>query len=225
MLTHNHQPLYRFVLRDALLISWRNKFLWFLGFFVALLGNGGAYEIIIRSLDRALLQSLLGSENIPSIFGALSKLKDLVLRSASIRPLLEFILMITILVVLVILYFLFSSAAMAATILAVKKLLKKQSVTLLDSVRASLPHLVHVFSINVLVKILVSLIIAGSTLPLGLFLAKSKLIFGLFYIITFIVLISLGLAASFLAVYAACNSVFEKNHVIRALRGGLVIKS
>lgn len=42
--------LYRDILKKALKISWQNKWLWVLGFFAALAGNGGEYEIIARNL-------------------------------------------------------------------------------------------------------------------------------------------------------------------------------
>lgn len=214
---HHHQPLYRFVLRDALLITWRNKFLWFLGFFVALLGNGGAYEIIIKSVDRTVLKALLGSGEIPSIISALTKLKDLVLQSASVKPVLEFVLVIVFLIILAVLYFLFSSAAMTATILAVKKL-RHGRISLLEALRESLPHLPHVFGINVLTKILIALLVTMSALPLGWLFLKSQLAFGAIYVLVFVVLMALGLVVSFISIYAACNSVFGANHILNAFR-------
>lgn len=216
-MNHIHQPLYRFVLRDALRITWHNKFLWFLGFFVALLGNGGAYEIIIKSVDRTVLKALLGGGEIPSIISALTKLKNLVLQSASVKPILEFVLIIVLLIVLAALYFLFSSAAMTATILAVKKL-RHGKITMLESLRESLPHLPHVFGINVLTKMLVALLVAVSALPLGWLFLKSRLAFGAIYVLVFVVLMALGLIISFVSIYAACNSVFGANHILNAFR-------
>lgn len=214
---HVHKPLYRYILRDALLITWRNKFLWFLGFFVALLGNGGAYEIILKSVDRSVLKALLGGGEVPSIISALAKLKDLVLRSASVKPVLEFVLVIVLLIILAALYFLFSSAAMTATILAVKKL-RHGKIGLLEALRESLPHLPHVFGINVLTKILIALLVAMSAWPLGWLFLKSRLAFGAIYVLVFVVMMALGLVISFISIYAACNSVFGANHIFSAFR-------
>ena len=53
------KPLYRKVLKQALFITWRAKFLWIFGFFAALLGNGGAYEILFRSFSQAREKGIL----------------------------------------------------------------------------------------------------------------------------------------------------------------------
>ena len=42
--------LYRNIIKQAWNIAWRNKYLWFFGFFAAILGNGGEYEFFIRVL-------------------------------------------------------------------------------------------------------------------------------------------------------------------------------
>jgi hypothetical protein len=42
--------LYRSIFRQAWAITWQYKYLWFFGFFAALLGNGGEYEILSKGL-------------------------------------------------------------------------------------------------------------------------------------------------------------------------------
>lgn len=42
--------LYRGIIKQALDITWKSKYLWFFGLFAALLGNGGEYEILFRAL-------------------------------------------------------------------------------------------------------------------------------------------------------------------------------
>ncbi len=44
-------PFYRLILKRALRISWRNKWLWGLAFFAAFIGNGSVYEALIRSFN------------------------------------------------------------------------------------------------------------------------------------------------------------------------------
>lgn len=43
--------LYRGIIKQALDITWKSKYLWFFGLFAALLGNGGEYEILFRALS------------------------------------------------------------------------------------------------------------------------------------------------------------------------------
>ena len=40
---------YRNILKQAWKITWRNKYLWWLGIFAALLGNGGEFEILFNN--------------------------------------------------------------------------------------------------------------------------------------------------------------------------------
>lgn len=44
--------LYRPMLKIAWQVTWRNKFLWFFGLFAALIGNGGAFNLGIKNLNR-----------------------------------------------------------------------------------------------------------------------------------------------------------------------------
>lgn len=43
--------LYRTILKRALKLSWKNKWLWLFGFFAAILGQGGVYEYLFKSFD------------------------------------------------------------------------------------------------------------------------------------------------------------------------------
>jgi hypothetical protein len=50
---------YRPLLKQALQLSWRNKYLWFFGLFAALLGNGGEYNVLINNLNLVVDQGTL----------------------------------------------------------------------------------------------------------------------------------------------------------------------
>ena len=50
--------LYRPMLKSALSITWRFKYLWFFGLFAALLGNGGAFNFGISNLDKVESQGI-----------------------------------------------------------------------------------------------------------------------------------------------------------------------
>jgi hypothetical protein len=42
--------LYKNIIRQAVSIAWKSKYLWFFGFFAAILGNGGEYDFFVRLL-------------------------------------------------------------------------------------------------------------------------------------------------------------------------------
>lgn len=50
--------LYRSIFRQAWGITWQYKYLWFFGFFAALLGNGGEYEILSKALKGDMSQGI-----------------------------------------------------------------------------------------------------------------------------------------------------------------------
>lgn len=47
-------PIYRSILKQSFRFTTKHKRLWFIGFWVALLGNGGEYEIFVRNTQEAL---------------------------------------------------------------------------------------------------------------------------------------------------------------------------
>lgn len=50
--------MYRHILKQALKVVFKNKILWFLGFWVALMGNGGEYELFLGKLQQVSLTQL-----------------------------------------------------------------------------------------------------------------------------------------------------------------------
>lgn len=60
-------PTYRSILKKALLLTIKNKKLLVLGFFLALLGNGGEYDVFIRNIQ-AMREKSLGLQHVPKFF-------------------------------------------------------------------------------------------------------------------------------------------------------------
>ncbi|HBH45748.1 MAG: hypothetical protein A2445_01215 [Candidatus Jacksonbacteria bacterium RIFOXYC2_FULL_44_29] len=60
-------PTYRKILHHAWKITSRHKILWFLGFWVALLGNGGEYDLLINNL-RGVTPANLSWNSLPGFF-------------------------------------------------------------------------------------------------------------------------------------------------------------
>lgn len=68
--------LYRNIIKESWLTMIRSKYLWFFGLFAMLLGNGGEYEILFRSIDKEEKVSILAGfweqsweivRNLPSV--------------------------------------------------------------------------------------------------------------------------------------------------------------
>lgn len=85
-------PTYRSILKKSFRFTMRHKSLWFVGFWVAIFGNGGAYEIFIKNIRRAL-EGNISLFNTPSLFAQslmgdtiITRLQNLIL---SLNPLLN----------------------------------------------------------------------------------------------------------------------------------------
>ncbi|HEX9664754.1 MAG TPA: hypothetical protein VGA49_02925, partial [Patescibacteria group bacterium] len=63
---------YHQIFKKAWQIVWQNKFLWFFGFFAALIGNSGGYEMLLNNLTKVFSQEnvLLGVKNFFSLVGS-----------------------------------------------------------------------------------------------------------------------------------------------------------
>jgi hypothetical protein len=78
-------PTYRSILKKSFRFTLNHKSLWFVGFWLALFGNGGEYEIFIKNIRRALDGSI-SLFNAPSLFvqslmgsNFISRLQNLIL--------------------------------------------------------------------------------------------------------------------------------------------------
>ena len=69
-------PTYRAILKKALTITFSHKKLWLLGFWVALLGNGGEYEIFLKN-TRQMSATVFDASDIPAFFTAHELLKPI----------------------------------------------------------------------------------------------------------------------------------------------------
>src|SRR3989339_249086 len=61
-------PTYRFVLKKSLALTIKNKKLLYLGFFLALIGNGGEYDILIKNFFFVERGQSIGLSGIPDFF-------------------------------------------------------------------------------------------------------------------------------------------------------------
>lgn len=70
---------YRSLIESALQLTWKHKYIWILGFFAALLGNGGELNILINTIA-SYSPPLAGPDYLPAIFQ--SPLIPTIVRSA-----------------------------------------------------------------------------------------------------------------------------------------------
>lgn len=228
--------LYRNILKQAWNITWRHKYLWFFGLFVALLGNSGEYEIIARKL------SLNASGNFLN-FGGLAE-TGIFSGSALVNigqlfksePFTVIMILVVWLVILVLLGFLLwliivSQAALvnnSATIITNKR--KGQDIGIKDGVMAGTKYFWPVLGLNIVIKIIIYSAITLVSLPIIFTIARvgssaelaPALSTGtnLLFILLFIIFIPAAVALSFIIKYAICYVVIKGSRFIDSIRQG-----
>ncbi|NQU78122.1 hypothetical protein HQ544_05490 [Candidatus Falkowbacteria bacterium] len=215
--------LYRPILRRALSIVWRHKFLWFFGFFAALLGGSGEIDILFGGSA-----NINWGQNFTSVFGQIFKNKeageffsDLGIRLAQVPAtgILIFVLFILGLVVLIWLFIISQIALIDST----ARLGSGGETGSKIRQQAGKKYFWKIFGVNVINKLVIYGLLFLMSLPflLKLYEGKSGGIEILLAIISFIVLVPLAIIFSFVMRYASCFVILNQEKVFEAIRKGV----
>ncbi len=217
--------LYRDVIANALRMSWRHRFLWSLGVFVAFAGNSGEYQFFFNGID-----SLSGQ------FAALSSLHNLYLDGtllAAVQNLprfastvgivtLVFGTLIALAVFVGIIWLILTG--LGGLVWALDRLMgdKLQPTTFAQSFAVGRTHFVKLFWANFMLKVIVYGLIFLVTVPLGLaYVQTGRASFEVLYVVSaFIFLIPLAMLVSFIGKYVTMFIVLRNATWRSALRQG-----
>lgn len=220
---------YRSLLKQALSISWRNKYLWFFGLFAALLaGSGGSweYQIFHQNVNSNLIDN--SYNYLGGILAVGDFVKSFILGLANLFRY-DFLTAVSVLTLLLIIIFLFVSfiwlavSSQGALIDNVKKLFSKKKPTLL-SVRRGLEeghnHFWPVLGLNILIKVIVcaSFFIIG--LPLLFMVFGNNGLLNALYIILFVIFVPVGAGLTLLVKYSIAYNVLDKHSFVKSLAAG-----
>jgi len=208
--------LYRNILKQGLIITWQNKYLWFFGFFVALLGNGGIYEIIFKALRGETSQDLfVGLRNFVAILFSSDNLLANIVSLFKNDPANMIILLGTSLIMLIVFIFIIwmIMVSQAAIINNSANIINKnnKSLGVKDSITIGRNYFWPVLGLNAVVKIVIGLIF--------LLIGWSVIIndANLVYVILFIVLIPIAIIISFIIKYAIGYVVIKGKNFIDSI--------
>lgn len=208
---------YRPILREALSIAWKNKFLWFFGLFAALLGNGGELDIIFSINDtisgngNALLQL---REMFESGEGSWENVQTVFQQNMGVA-------VITALIVLILLVFIawLVLTSQGALIHAAAAISKKKSGNFEASARAGQKFLKPMFILNVIYKGVIYGLLVGFVVS-ALAVMRSDTLSALSVVIAFIILVPLNIIFGFVVRYAMCFIVLDGKRAGEGLREG-----
>lgn len=217
--------LYRHILKQSLISTWRHKSLWFFGLFASLLGITSNYEVIVQALDTVSGQNsfnllkinLLWQQGLIQAF-SWSNMSTL----AAQDTLNTFLAVLTIILVIVILaIFIWLAVTSAnALIFSAAKIQKGGRIQKGEAWQAGLKKFWPVLSIYILAKISILLLLFVISIPMFYYLQNASLLNIALYIILFTLLVIASLTISFLSIYAAAYAVIKKQSFGQAIISG-----
>ncbi|MFH0854220.1 MAG: hypothetical protein V1891_01880 [bacterium] len=211
--------IYRDVLKQAWDITSKNKILWFLGLFAALLGNGGEYQILINIADKIGN----GANNLSSkISFNFSFIFSNVYKFLTYNPL-EFALMLACVFAFLFLTGFFIWMVMVsqcALIDGVNKICGKKKIVFSEGMNIGMQKFVTILGINIMAKILIFSILFGAGIPLLFKTAEINGLVAIFsYLVFFVFLIPLAIIISFIAKYAIAFAVLKNKNFLYSIKG------
>ncbi len=217
---------YRSLLKQAWNISWKHKYLWFLGLFASLTAAGGSweYQLVSQNINQGVINGTYN--HLGNILALATLVKNFFIGFISLFNY-DFLTIVNAITLLLIVFILLSSfiwlaiTCQSALVGDVKKIINSKKKNLNISLRESLSighnHFWSVFSINILIKLLISAILFIISLPLLLIALKDTAILATIYIVLFIIFIPITVGLSLMLKYAIAYNILDRNSLISSI--------
>jgi len=216
------ESFYRQILKKAFWLTWKNRWLWVLGFFAAIIGNGGVYEALIRGFNnisegRSVFNTF--QEYVESgVFGMLSWAKlgalwqsDTSAFGITIFSLLAILCVLAVMITLGVI-------GQGAVISGIIGLDEKEPMKFKSSFRMGVDRFWPVIEINVITKV----VLLGFLLLLAYFasliVVASSAVNIFIYVLSFIIFLIFGIIIYFITIYGTAYVILRRKSVGEALR-------
>lgn len=205
---------YRAILKQAWKISWRNKFLWFFGFFASLVSFTVESKIMSRSFNQESGISSLNDLMLfisTGIFSADAWGNALNLFRTNPGTMALLILFLLIILAIVLFFIWLSVSSQISIINAVAKISKgaKEKLSIKTLLKSGQKRFWPVLWANVLISLLINALYLLITFLLVLVLIKNQALTTILYGVLFIIFIPVSLFLSFIAKYAIASIILE----------------
>ncbi|MFC1612792.1 hypothetical protein ACFL23_00480 [Patescibacteria group bacterium] len=213
--------IYRDVLKNAWEITKNNKILWVFGLFAALLGNGGEYQILVKTFDKFHIARnvVLNSASQTFSGGFLKGLYNLSLYNPT-----EFILiLVAVFSILFLIGFLIWLIVVfqVSLIAGADKGISNKKITFQEGINLGKEKFSSILGINFISKSLICLMLVLTGLPLLFLARRSESILSLIlYILAFLILIPIAIIISFIAKYASAFVVLKNKNFFESINKG-----
>ncbi|OGF33337.1 hypothetical protein A2533_01055 [Candidatus Falkowbacteria bacterium RIFOXYD2_FULL_35_9] len=216
------EKFYRQILFRSWRVTWRFRWLWLFGFFATFLGNASFYEAIIRSFNdmsegRSIYYTLRQYAN-TGIFSTFSWTKlidlwqtDTVSFSLSLFTIL-FVMLVASLIIILAIVSQISLIKSAITLDQNKKISFKQAFSL------GIHKFWPVLGLNIITRVVMTGFVIFIAFLVSLYIAQTSWIAYALYIVSFLVLLLLGIIIYFLTIYASAFIVLRDKGIFVSIR-------
>jgi len=214
--------LYRHVLRKSWHLAWKNKFLWFFGFFAALLGANGNYDTVVQAAQAADVSVGL---RIPylSFFLEQEAIRVFTPRNLAVLAQNEpfnflmftvlFILSLGIIALLVWIVII----SIGAIIYAAGKMEAGEKTDFREAFRAGRTEFWKILSVYLITKIAVAIVLFIISVPLYFLIGYFASLNGVVFVLAFLAMITLAIIAAFLAVLSSAFIIIKRQGIMESL--------
>ena len=220
---------YRNILRQAWAVTWKHKYLWFLGLFASLVAGSGTweYQVITQNLGQNTINgSYMRLGNILTIGDVLRDfcLGFISLFQQDIWTILNAFSLILITIILLAFFVWMAITCHAALIGSLKKIFTSKKgpghMSIRDSLSQGARYFWPVLGLNVFVKILIYCIVFLVSLPLLFMVVSDASILFAIYIVIFVLFIPSAMSLSLLVKYAIAYKVIDNQSLVASLEKG-----
>lgn len=220
---------YRTILKQALSLSWKNKYLWILGLFASLTIAGGSieYQFITQSFNQGILnssyQGLSDLLAISAFFEAIY-LGVIDLFGQNIIVILNSLTVILLALTLIFVFVWLAISSQAGLVDIAKKLIapkkKLADLSLRSAITVGHKHFWPVLGLNILIRLLISAAFFVVSLPLLFMMISNSYIFIGVYTLLFVIFVPLAVSLSLMVKYAISYKVLEEETLVKSLDKG-----
>jgi len=211
--------MYRKLLKEALSLTWQNKYLWFFGLFASLLAGGGEYEILSRMAGGATREDLF--PGLQRLIEAQFFSKQAIINIAnnfSQNPVVIIVIFIlfTLSIILICFTLWLSIVSQVALVNNSSQIIKKQRLLfrIRSGFQAGIEKFWPVFGLNISIKVAINLLIFLVTI------LALKSSFAYIYYVLFVLFIPIIISLAFIVKYATCYLIIKNENFKDSLLKG-----
>jgi hypothetical protein len=215
------EPFYRKIFKSAWRISWKNKWLWFFGFFATFLGGGTLYETVIRSFSnlsegRSIFYTLKEYAN-TSLLSVFSWTKIVDIWQTDKAVLIVSLFSILILAILATVFIILAIVSQSGLVKSSVLLHEKRKVKFKDAFSQASKKFWPVFGMNVLMKIVFLGVILFLAFLVSLMVIGPRIFDYILYTGALVILIVLAIIVYFLTIYGVAFVVLRDRKIWSAV--------